>query len=111
MTPTQEQIEAALIWATYDPCLPSIGLSKQVVTTLDDYCRNEAIEVLTLGACRILAAAYREAMAEIASLKKQRNEITANLAELSCRFYPTSMSDLLLIEKCNASLVKLKEES
>ena len=81
MTPTQEQIEAALAFAKFED-------TEDQFTILEKACQRTRVSV-TLNSCVILAAAYRE-------LQKENNRLKpwADLA--------ISSNALLAIEKLKA---------
>jgi hypothetical protein len=66
MNTTQEQIGAALRYAAYSPMLPSEMTLADLNTLL--MCDNDE-KGLTMVCAKILAAAYREAIAENEQLK------------------------------------------
>lgn len=82
MKPTQEQIEAALLWADYRPHLPSECQVKHV-RTLIEHKEENSFANATQSALDILAAAYREKCEELARAKE-------TYAQRIAREYPKS---------------------
>jgi hypothetical protein len=76
MRPTQEQIEAAFRYATR----PLRAINESDIVTIQSC---DTIATTGYAASQILAAAYREAMAENAELRRERSAMQNNYMELA----------------------------